>query len=127
VAQKLPARAVTEALEQAIYSYGQPNFITADNRTEFTSNHFDRWAYKRGIGLNFITPGRPVENAFTESFNGKFRDECLNMHWFESLGQARRLIEQWRIEHNETRPHSSSGNRAPAVYVAELLGVDTSP
>jgi len=66
-----------------------------------------------------------VENAFIESFNGKFRDECLNMHWFESLGQARRLIEQWRTEHNETRPHSSLGNRAPAAYVAELLGVGT--
>ena len=125
VAQKLPAEAVTAALDRAIWSYGQPNVITSDNGTEFTSNHFDRWAYKRGIGLDFITPGRPVENAFIESFNGKFRDECLNMHWFESLDQARRLIERWRIEYNETRPHSSLGNRAPAAYVAELLGVGT--
>jgi len=127
VAQKLPADAVTAALDQAIWAYGQPKVITSDNGTEFTSNHFDQWAYKRGIQLDFIAPGRPVENAYIESFNGKLRDECLNMHWFESLAEAKRLIERWRIDYNETRPHSSLGNRAPAAYVAELLGVGTSP
>ena len=71
---------LTEALEQAIYSYGQPNVITSNNGTEFTSNHFDRWAYKRGIGLNFITPGRPVENAllqFRESGAGSLRRRAV--------------------------------------------------
>lgn len=68
-----------------------------------------------------------MESAFNESFNGKLRDECLNMHWFESLGEARQLIERWRVEYNKARPNSSLGNRAPAAYVAELLGVDTSP
>ena len=67
-----------------------------------------------------------MDNGFIESFNGKLRDECLNMHWFESLAEAKKLIEQWRFEYNEMRPHSSLGNRAPAVYVAELLGVGTS-
>jgi putative transposase len=93
--------------------------------TEFTSNHFDQWAYKRGIELDFIAPGRLMDNGFIESFNGKFRDECLNMHWFESLIEAKKLIEQWRFEYNEMRPHSNLENRAPAVYVAELLGVGT--
>jgi putative transposase len=127
VDQRLPAAAVTRALDEAVLSYGQPLVITSDNGTEFTSDIFDQWAYKRGIELDFITPGRPVENAIIESFNGKLRDECLNMHWFESLDEARRLIERWRIDYNERRPHSSLGNRAPAAYVAELLGVGTSP
>jgi len=126
VAQRFPAEAVTCALDEAMMRYGQPKSITSDNGTEFTSNHCDQWAYKRGIELDFIAPGRPMDNGFIESFNGKLRDECLNMHWFESLTEVRKLIEQWRFEYNEMRPHSSLGNRAPAVYVAELLGVGTS-
>jgi len=114
-------QAVTAALDQAIGHHGQPQVITLDNGTEFTSNHFDWWAYQRGIQLDFITPGRPVENGIIESFNGKMRDECLNMHWFESLREARMLIEQWRVEYNEMRPHSSLGNVAPARYVEQLL------
>ena len=125
VDQRLPARAVTDALDHAMMRYGQPKVITSDNGTEFTSNHFDQWAYRRGIELDFVAPGRPMDNGFIESFNGKLRDECLNMHWFESLAQARRIIERWRVECNETRPHSSLGNRAPAVYVAELFGVSS--
>ena len=127
VDQRFPAEAVTRALDQAMVRYGQPKIITSDNGTEFTSNHFDQWAYRREIQLDFIAPGRPMDNGFIESFNGKFRDECLNMHWFESLTEARRLIEQWRFEYNEMRSHSSLGNRAPAIYVAELLGVGTNP
>jgi putative transposase len=126
-AQRLPAEAVTAALERAMAVYGQPMVITSDNGTEFASNHFDQWAYRRGIELDFIAPGRPMENGFIESFNGKLRDECLSVHWFESLGEAQRLIVQWRCEYNERRPHSSLGNRAPAAYVAELLGTGSSP
>jgi len=126
VAQRLPAEAVTRALDEAMEIYGQPMVITSDNGTEFTSNVFDQWAYRRGIELDFVAPGRPMDNGFIESFNGKLRDECLNMHWFESLAEARRIIERWRVEYNEMRPHSSLGNRAPAVYVAELLGVGSS-
>ena len=123
VGQSLPSRAVTEALDRAMGRHGQPEAITLDNGTEFSCNHFDRWAYQRGIQLDFITPGRPVENNLIESFNGKLRDECLNVHWFESLAEARAEIEAWRQEYNETRPHSSLGNRAPARYIAELLSV----
>lgn len=124
--RSLPAQAVTEALDRAIRKYGKPETITIDHGTEFTSNHFDQWAYQWGIQLDFIAPGRPVENGFIESFNGKLRDECLKLHWFESLPSARRLIETWRWEYNNSRPHSSLGNRAPAAYVAELLGLNGS-
>jgi len=127
VAQRLPADAVTRALDRAIEVYGQPMVITSDNGTEFTSSVFDQWAYSRGIELDFVAPGRPMDNGLIESFNGKLRDECLNMNWFESLAEATRVIERWRVEYNETRPHSSLGNRAPAVYVAELLGVGQGP
>jgi len=123
VGQSLPSQAVTEALDRAISTHGKPEAITMDNGTEFRCNHFDRWAYQRGIQLDFITPGRPVENSLIESFNGKLRDECLNVHWFETLAEAGAEIEAWRREYNETRPHSSLGNRAPAQYIAELLSV----
>ena len=122
-AQSLPSQAVTEALDEAMDIYGQPEAITMDNGTEFACNHFDQWAYRRGIQLDFITPGRPVENGIIESFNGKLRDECLNVHWFESLADVRAEIEAWREEYNQMRPHSSLGNRAPAEYIAELLGI----
>ena len=79
--------------------------------------------YQRGIHLDFITPGRPGENNLIESFNGNLRDECLSLHWFESLAEARMEIEARRQEDNGTRPHSSLGNQAPVQYIAELLGV----
>lgn len=123
VGQSMPSEVVTDVLDRAISLYGKPETITLDNGTEFTSNHFDCWAYKNGIQLDFITPGCPVENGLIESFNGRLRDECLNMHWFQSMVEAQQLIEQWRQEYNESRPHSSLGNLAPAEYVAQLLGV----
>lgn len=107
--QSLPSQAGTEALDEAMCTHSQPMAITVDNGTEFACNHFDQWAYRRGIQLDFITPGRPVENGIIESFNGKLRDECLNMHWFESWAEARAEIEEWRQEYNQTRPHSSLG------------------
>lgn len=116
----LPATAVTKALDRAISIKGQPEVITLDNGTEFTSKHFDAWAFSRGIRLDFIVPGRPMENAFIESFNDKLRNECLNLHWFQSLEEARQIINDWRKEYNKTRPHSSLGNLAPDAYVAQL-------
>jgi len=104
-------------------TYGKPEMITMDNGPEFTSNHFDQWAYQRGIQLHFINPGRPVENGIIESFNGRLRDECLNANWFLTFAEAKQTIEEWRFEYNEIRPHSSLGNCAPAEYVAELLGL----
>lgn len=83
-----------------------PDVIVLDNGPELTSRALDQWAYERGVALRFIEPGKPVQNAYIESFNGRFRDECLNEHWFTSMAQAREIIENWRIEYNTERPHS---------------------
>jgi putative transposase len=121
----LPATAVTNALDRAIALKGRPEVITLDNGTEFTSKHFDAWAFTRGIRLDFIAPGRPMQNAFIESFNDKLRNECLNLHWFQSLEEARSIINDWWREYNKTRPHSSLGNLAPDAYLAQLTRSST--
>ena len=119
--RSFPSERVTEFLDLWIEAHGKPSGIQVDNGTEFTSNHFDAWAYDRGIAVHFITPGRPVENAVIESFNGKLRDECLNANWFDTLGDAQTLIESWGTDYNEQRPHSALGNVPPAQYVANLI------
>ena len=81
----------------------------------------DEWAYLQKVGLEFIRPGKPMENGYVESFNGKFRDECLNSHWFVSMQDARRIIEAWRLDYNEVRPHSSLGQRAPADFARQSI------
>jgi putative transposase len=126
VGQSLPAPAVTEALEEVISMRGEPQTIQLDNGSEFTSNHFDAWAYFRGIRLDFIRPGKPVGNAFIESFNGRLRDECLNSQWLESLDDARRAIHDWRRDYNERSSHSALGDRSPSKLAAELLGLGPS-
>lgn len=98
-----------------------PKILVCDNGPEFTSQHFDQWAHERGITLQFITPGKPIENCYIESFNGRFRDECLNENWFVSLPDARCTIESWRIEYNTARPHSGLANRTPAGFAKEHL------
>ncbi len=116
-----PSRTVTAILDGVIAQRGTPGIITVDNGPEFTSQHLDEWAFTRKIQLDFIRPGRPTENGYIESFNGKLRDECLDANWFASLQEAREIIESWRKDYNETRPHSSLGNLALAQYVARLL------
>ena len=107
------ARVLDEvALDRGTY----PARVVLDNGPECTSEAMDKWAYKHGVELAFIRPGKPVENCFVESFNGKFRDECLNLHWFVSLAEARRCIEAWRVDYNEVRPHSSLGDLPPSVF-----------
>lgn len=98
-----------------------PSSLVCDNGPEFTSQHFDQWAHSRRIHVQFIRPGKPVENAYIESFNGKFRDECLNESWFVHLRDAQRTIEAWRVEYNVARPHSGLANRTPAEFAEELL------
>ena len=117
VAQSMSGAAVAEALDRAIQRHGKPRSITVDNGTEFTCRVLDEWAPRRGVLLDFIHPGRPVENGFVESFNGKLRDECLNVHQFLSLTDARSKIEAWRVDYNLHRPHSALGNRTPAEYL----------
>jgi putative transposase len=116
----LPATSAANALDRAISRKGKVEVITLDNGTEFASKHFDSWAFQHGIRLDFIAPGRPVQNAFIESFNDKLGIECLNLHWFQSLDEASRIIDDCRKEYNKMRPHSSLGNLAPDAYVAQL-------
>ena len=98
-----------------------PDVIVLDNGPELTSRALDQWAYERGVRLHFIDPGKPQQNGFIESFNGRFRDECLNEHWFLSLADARRIVEEWRRDYNENRPHSSLGNLTPMEYLAAYI------
>ncbi len=109
---------VVRALEELSRTHPLPKAIVSDNGTEFTSGAFLAWAEKRGIELRFIQPGKPNQNAFVESFNGKFRLEFLNAHWFSTLEDARREIEAWRIDYNEVRPHSSLDEMPPAEFAA---------
>jgi putative transposase len=92
-----------------------------DHGPEFEGQVLDAWAYQTNVRLSFIRPGKPNENAYIESFNGKFRDECLNEHWFITMAQARRAIEAWRIEYNTERPHSSLGDLTTEEYAARGL------
>jgi putative transposase len=116
----LTGQRVTRVLDHLIELRGIPKNIVMDNGPEFTSRALDAWAYQNKVNLAFITPGKPSQNGFAESFNGKFRDECLNQHWFMSLNDARRKIEDWRTDYNHVRPHSSLGNRSPIEYVRTL-------
>lgn len=93
-----------------------PKAIVMDNGTEMTSKAMFFWSQKTGVKLHFIQPGKPTQNAFVESFNGKFRDGCLNQHWFVNLSDARQIIDQWRKHYNQVRPHSSLGYVPPEVY-----------
>ncbi len=111
---------VVRVLDRLAFLRGLPESITIDNGPEFTSNALDEWAYRNNVKLDFITPGKPVENAYIESFNGKFRDECLNDNWFLSLDSARKIIEDWRIDYNRYRPHSSLDNLTPMEYVEKF-------
>lgn len=112
---------VQGVLDRLADTRGLPQSITVDNGPEFDGQVLDKWAYRSGVRLSFIRPGKPNENAYIESFNGKFRDECLNEHWFISLSHARSIIEAWRTEYNTERPHSSLGNQTPEEFAAALV------
>lgn len=112
----LTGNRVRTVLNRLAEMRGLPQSITVDNGPEFQSQVLDSWAYAANVQLSFIRPGKPNENAYIESFNGKFRDECLNEHWFLDMAQARRIIEAWRIEYNTERPHSSLGNLTPEEF-----------
>jgi len=123
VAKSIPGARVTRVLDQIATERGYPSRLVMDNGPEFISQALDEWAYRHGVELHFITPGRPVENAYIESFNGKFRDECLNEHWFSTLDDARRTIEDWRRDYNEERPHSALGGLPPREYAAQFANL----
>ena len=115
----LTGRHVAAALDRALGAGAPPRSITVDHGTEFQSRALEDWAWRRGVQLDFIRPGKPTENAFIESFNGRLRDECLNVHQFLSLADAERKIEAWRHDYNHTRPHSSLGHLTPEEYVLD--------
>jgi putative transposase len=102
-----------------------PETIVVDNGPEFISNALDKWAYDRGVKLHFIRPGKPTENAFIESFNGRLRDECLNASWFDSLDHARELVAAWWHDYNHERPHSALGGLSPIEYERNQLRTQT--
>ena len=110
---------VTRLLDQAAIFRGYPLAVRTDNGPEFTSRAFLAWTTLQGIRHILIQPGRPMQNGYIESFNGKFRDECLNEQWFQSLSQARDCITEWRKDYNEVRPHSSLGRIPPAQFAQQ--------
>lgn len=116
VSFSIPSGRVTRFLDRLIWLHGKPEKIKCDNGPEFRSKHTQKWASERGIVLDFIQPGKPMQNAFIESFNGKFRDECLNENWFVELKEAHKKIEQWRTEYNTERPHSALNYRTPLEF-----------
>ena len=119
VGTSLPGARVVRVLEQVSRIRGKPKTIVVDNGPEFAGKALDAWAYENGVGLHFIAPGKPVQNAYIESFNGKFRDECLNEHWFSSIDEVGAVVEAWRQDYNTVRPHSSLGYRTPDQAVRE--------
>jgi putative transposase len=125
----MPGWRVLEVLDRVGALHGLPQSIVCDNGPEFQSRVMDAWAHQRRITLQFIRPGKPIENAFIESFNGKFRDECLSTHWFPDLVEAQRAIEHWRRDYNEVRPHRSLGALTPAEFTRkhQQLNTRTSP
>ena len=112
---------VASTLDGAIAVRGRPASITVDNGSEFAGRVMDAWAHHHGVQLAFIRPGRPTENSFIESFNGRLRDECLNVELFGSLADATRLLAAWREDYNHTRPHSSLRDDTPAGFAAKKL------
>lgn len=121
VGQSLKGNDVVATLNRIAATRGLPATIKVDNGSEFISKVMDRWAYERGVELDFSRPGKPTDNAKIESFNGRLRQECLNLHWFLSLDDAKEKIEAWRQYYNETRPHSALQWESPAHFARKAL------
>lgn len=118
VDQGIRGEQVVEALSRVVAARGCPRAIRVDNGPEFVSRALDLWAYANGVTLDFSRPGKPTDNAYIESFNGRLRDECLNTNWFLSLEDARTKIEAWRRDYNEIRPHTSLGWKTPVEFAS---------
>jgi putative transposase len=114
----LPGSRVVGMLEDVAGERGYPDMLVVDNGPEFRGRELDRWAYEHGVQLFFIDPGKPMQNGSIESFNGRFREECLDQSWFTSLAEARLVVEAWRLDYNEQRPHTSLRMATPAAFAA---------
>jgi putative transposase len=121
------SRRVIEVLSRLVSERGAPLYLRSDNGPEFVSRALLKWIVDQGIGTALIDPGKPWQNGTAESFNGKFRDECLSLEWFRSRAEARVVIEGWRQHYNEVRPHSSLGYLTPATFAANLNVQDAAP
>ena len=119
----LSGERVVAVLERLKATIGVPKRLAVDNGPEFVSKPLDAWAYRNGVQLEFSRPGKPTDNAFVESFNGHFRQECLDQHWFASLEEARQIIEAWRVEYNTERPHQALKYGTPAAFAATWEGL----
>ena len=122
----LPAVRVIQALEEIALERGYPSRITIDNGPEFRSQALDAWAYEHSVYLDFIQPGKPVQNAVIESYNGRMRDELLNLHWWRTIDEARVAVGEYRIDHNRVRPHSALDYKTPAEF-AESYAASLNP
>jgi putative transposase len=117
--QSLKGEDVVCVLNRIRQDRGVPKMLFCDNGAEFTSQTMDLWAYQNGVRIDFSRPGKPTDNAHVESFNGTFRAECLDAHWFTSLSEAKQIIEAWRREYNESRPHRALGDRTPNEFAGQ--------
>ena len=120
VGQRLKGEDVVGALNQIRQKRGTPKLLFCDNGSEFTSQMMDLWAYHNQVQIDFSRPGKPTDNAYVESFNGTLRAECLDVHWFATLTEAKQVIEDWRREYNESRPHRSLGERTPSEFAYQI-------
>jgi len=121
VEKSLKGEEVVKTLQTVASMRGLPSCIHCDNGAEFTSKAMDQWAYENKVVINFSRPGKPTDNAIIESFNGRFREECLSIHWFLSLEDAKSKIEEWRMEYNESRPHMSLNYMTPQEYSMVMM------
>ncbi|OPL18336.1 MAG: hypothetical protein AVO35_05690 [Candidatus Aegiribacteria sp. MLS_C] len=118
----MTGKKVAHCLDGVVIGRGSPESITMDNGTEFQSGAMDAWAYQNDVRLDFIHPGKPIENGLIESFNGRLWDECLNVHLFWSMEDARAKLEEWRLDYNTARPHSALGQLTPEEYSSSVCG-----
>lgn len=125
--RSLSGHRMVRELDRIIAQRGKPRMIVSDNGTEMTSHAVLQWCQNTGVDWHYIAPGKPTQNAFVESFNGRLRDECLNEHLFSNLAEARLLIEIWRKDYNTTRPHTSLGGLPPAIYRKPFVSRPASP
>jgi putative transposase len=127
VGQRIRGCEEVEVLERVMKHQGRPRTIRVDNDPELISKDVDLWAYWNHVTLDLSRPGKPTDNAYIESFNGRFRQECFNEHWFLSLDDARDKVQAWRRDYNEERPHSALGNATPEEYAAQAEPQKASP
>jgi putative transposase len=117
----LPSKRVVAVLDRLAQTHGLPKVIDVDNGPECVAKALDDWAHRSGVKLAFSRPGTPTDTPFSEAFNGRFRQECLDQHWFASIEDARMTIEGWRVDYNTVRPHTTLENQAPELYKANWL------